>query len=193
MSSPWSDSGASNTFPFLGILHIPKLYKLTNDPIYHNLLWRPISHRKLRDIPKFEGKQREDPGTHITTYHLWCVSNSMVDDIICLWLFPGTLTSNVAKWYIELPHASVNTFGALAMEFLKNFQLPIHYETRTKLLTSLHQDMTTHIFDHTHEWRHRQRLVKALLHDYLLADWFCRSLLSQIAKDVTLGGAITKD
>jgi len=82
MSSPWSDSGASNTLPFLATLDISYLYKLTNDLIYHNLLWLPILHKILTNIPKFEGKQGEDLGTHITTYHLWCVSNSMVDDSI---------------------------------------------------------------------------------------------------------------
>jgi len=88
------------------------------------------------DIPKFDEKQGDDPGTHITTYHLWCVSNSMVDDSVQLCLFPRTLTGNVTKWYIELPCMSVNTFDALAMEFLKHFQLPIRYETGTELLTS---------------------------------------------------------
>jgi len=193
MSSPWSDSGASNTFPFLATLDIPDLYKLTNDPIYHNLLWPPIPPKIPMDIPKFEGKQGEDLGTHITTYHLWCVSNSMVDDSIRLCLFPHTLTRNTTKWYIELPRASVNTFGTLAMEFLKHFQLPIRYESRMELLTSLCHDTTTHISDHIHEWRHRKRLVKAPLPDYLLADWFCKSILPHIAKDVTLGGAVIED
>ena len=77
--------------PFLAILDISDLYKLKNDPIYHNLLWLPIPHKIPTDIPKFEGKQGEDPGTHITTYHLWCVTNSMVDDSIRLCVFPTPL------------------------------------------------------------------------------------------------------
>ena len=121
MSSPWFDLGTSNTFPFLAMIDIPDLYKLTNDPIYHNLLWPPILHKILMDIPKFKWKQGEDLGTHITTYHLWCVSNSMVDDSVQLHIFPCTLIGNVAKWYIELPCMSVNTFDALAMEFLRHF------------------------------------------------------------------------
>ena len=59
-SSPWPKSGASNTFPLLETLDIPYLYKLTNDTIYHNLLWPPIPHKISTDIPKFEGKQGED-------------------------------------------------------------------------------------------------------------------------------------
>jgi len=116
----------------------------------------------------------------------------MVCDSIWIHLFPHTLISNDTKWYIKLPRTSVNTFGALAMEFLNHFQLPIHYKIKTRLLTTLRQDTSTHIFDHIHEWRHRQRLVKAPLPDYLLADWFCKYLLLQITKDVSLGGAVTE-
>ena len=117
----------------------------------------------------------------------------MVDDSVRLHLFPHTLTGNAAKWYIELPRASVNTFDTLAMEFLKHFRLPIRYETGIELLTSFRKDTTTHISNHIHEWRHRQRLVKAPIPDFLLTDWFCKSLFPQIARDVTLGGVVTKD
>lgn len=137
-SSTWSELGASNTFPFLAILDIPDLNKLTNDTIFHNLLWPPILHKIPTDIPNFEGKQGEDLGTHIANYHLWCISNSMVGDSIQLQFFSFTFTDNLAKWYIELPCMSFNTFGALVMEFLKHFQLPICYETRMEIVTSLH-------------------------------------------------------
>jgi len=62
----------------------------------------------------------------------------MVDDSIRLRLFTCTLIGSTTKWYIEIPRVSMNTFGALAMEFLKNFQLPIFYKTGMKLLTTLH-------------------------------------------------------
>ena len=103
------------------------------------------------------------------------------------------LTGNATKWYIELPRATINTFGALATEFLKNFQLPIRFETGTKLLTSLRQDTTTHISDHIHEWSCRKRLVKVPIPDHLLANWFCKSLLPHISKYIGLSGVITKD
>jgi len=115
MSLPWSELGASHTLPFLAMLDIHDLYKLTNDPIYHNLLCLPIPHKITTNIPKFDGKQGEDLGTHITTYHLWCVSKSMVDNSIRLRLFPRTLTRNIAKWYIVLPHTLVNAFETLTI------------------------------------------------------------------------------
>ena len=115
-SSPWSESGAPNNLPFLETLDIPDLYKLTNDPIYHNLPWLLIPHKKPTNIPKFKGKQGEDPGTHITTYHIWRVPNSMVDDSVQR-RFPRTLIGNGTKWYIELPRDSFHDFNSLDTTF----------------------------------------------------------------------------
>ena len=73
------------------------------------------------DIPKFEGKASEDFGEHVTTFHLWCSSNSLHDDSICLRLFQRTLTGPVEKWYIELPRGTYTTVDDLAMTFLNHF------------------------------------------------------------------------
>ena len=134
--------------------------KLTNDPIRHHFALAPVSVKIPINIPKFDGKTGEDPANNITTYHLWCVSNSSLDDSIKLQLFPKTLTSNAAKWFIELPSASFFDFQSLAIAFLTHFQLPIRYETGIELLTSLRQNTTTHISNHIHEWRRHRRLVK---------------------------------
>ena len=88
------------------------------------------------DIEKFNGKISKDPKNHVMNFHLWCSSNSLMDDSIRLWLFQRTLTGVAAKWYIELPQHSFWDFNALAMAFLTHFQLPIRYETTTDLLTS---------------------------------------------------------
>ena len=74
-----------------------------------------------------------------------------------------------------------------------HLQLPIWYDTGTELLTSLRQDTSTHISDHIHEWRRRHRLIKAPIPDQFLADWFVKSLLPVIAKDVALSGAVTEE
>jgi hypothetical protein len=136
-----------------GTLELPDLSRLMNDPIVHNPTWSVVPVKIPADIPKFDGKTGEDPTTHITTYHLWCISNSLLDDNIHLHIFPHTLTGNASKWFIELPTASFNNFNALAMDFLTHFQLPIRYKMGTELLTSLRQNTTTHISDHIHKWR----------------------------------------
>ena len=86
------------------------------------------------------------------TYHLWCSSNSWVDDSIHLRLFQRTLTGAATKWYIELSRGIFQDFNTLSMAFLTHFQLPVHYEAGMHLLTSLKQDKATHISDHIHEW-----------------------------------------
>jgi hypothetical protein len=63
----------------------------------------------------------------------------------------------------------------------------------TELLTSLCQSNSTHIYDHIHEWRRRRRLIKAQIPYQLLADWFMKSLLPPIARDVAMGGVITEE
>ena len=116
-----------------------------------------------------------------------------MDDSIRLRIFQRTLTGIAAKWYIELPQHSLWDFNALLMAFLMHFQLLIWYETGTDLLTSLHQTTYTHISDHIHEWRRRWRLIKDPIPYQLLADLFTNTLLPPIAKDVTMGGAVTKE
>ena len=98
-----------------------------------------------------------------------------------------------AKWCIDLPRASCDNFTALATVFLTHFQLPIRYETGTKLLRNFKQTNATHIYDHIHEWRRRHIMVKTFVPDQLLAEWFIKSLLPSITEDVAKGGVIIEE
>ena len=71
------------------------------------------------------------------TFHLCCSSNFLMDDSTRLRLFQHTLTGMTKKWYIELPQHSFVDFYSLETVFLTHFQLPIHYEMGTDILTSL--------------------------------------------------------
>jgi hypothetical protein len=77
--------------PFLAMLNLPDFSKLMNDPMSHDPTWPPVPTKLPLDIPKFEGKNGEDPGDHVTTFHLWCSSNSLNHDSIRLRLFQCTL------------------------------------------------------------------------------------------------------
>jgi hypothetical protein len=68
--------------PFLANLHLPDLKTLLNDPIYHDMCWPPMPAKFPLDIPKFKSNPNEDPSDHVTTFHLWCSSNSLRDDSI---------------------------------------------------------------------------------------------------------------
>jgi hypothetical protein len=100
------------------------------------------------EIPKFEDKPNEDPSDHVTTFHLWCSSNSLKDDSVQLQLFQRTLIGSVAKWYIELDHSRYSSFGELAMDFLNHFQLPVRYDASTELLANFEHTIADHISDH---------------------------------------------
>ena len=114
----------------------------------HDLAWPAVPTNIPSDIPKFEGKPREDPSKQVTTLHLWCSLNSLHQDSVHLRLFQCTLTGPAVKWYIELPKGAFDLFDDLVMNFLNHFQLPVRYDVGTELLSTFWQDKATHIFDH---------------------------------------------
>jgi hypothetical protein len=120
----------------------------------------PVPTKIPSDIPKFEGKNGEDPGDHFTTFHLWCSSNSLSDDSIRLRLFQRTFIGVAGKWYIRLPRGEYGTFNQLVMVFLNHFEFPIHYDVGLELLSTLRQDIATHILDHIQEWCRWKKLIK---------------------------------
>ena len=94
---------AQPRLPFLATLNLPDLSRLMNDHVSHDPAWPVVPTKVPSDIPKFEGKASEYPGDHVTTFHLWCSSNSLHDDSIRLRLFQHTLMGPAVKSYIELP------------------------------------------------------------------------------------------
>ena len=71
------------------------------------------------------------------------------------------------------------------MTFLNHFQLLVHYDVATELLSKFWQDKATHISDDIQEWCGRKRLIKAFIPPEFLLEWFLKSLLPYIAKDVS--------
>jgi hypothetical protein len=97
----------------------------------------PIPTKLPLDIPKFEGKNGEDPSEHVTTFHLWCLSNSLNHDSIILRLFQCTLIGVASQWYIELPRGTYGSFNQLVVDFLNHFQLPIRYDVGLDIFSTL--------------------------------------------------------
>ena len=143
--------------------------------------------------PKFEAKPNEDPGDHVTTFHLWCSFNSLKDDSVQLWLFQRTLIGSAAKWYIELDHSRYSSFIELAMAFLNYFQLHVRYDIGTKLLANFSQTKADHIFDHIREWRHQKSLIKVPVPPTFLLEWFLKSLVPQLSKYVKTSGVFFEE
>jgi hypothetical protein len=116
-----------------------------------------------------------------------------MDDSIRLRRFQRTLTGAAVKWYIELLRNFVFYFNYLSMAFLMHFQLPIQYETSTELLNSLRKSSCTHISNHIHDWRHWIWLIEHLILDQILVDWFTKSLLPPISRDVSMGNIVVEE
>ena len=47
--------------PFLDTLNLPNLSKLTNDLVSHDSMWPVVAAKLPSDIPKFVGKNGEEP------------------------------------------------------------------------------------------------------------------------------------
>jgi hypothetical protein len=110
---------------YLASLNILDLTKLTNDPILHNPTWPAMQPNFHQTYQSLKGKAGDDPANHVMTFHLWCSSNSIMEDSVRLRLFQRTLTGPSAKWYVEEKSGSHSTFESLAKAFLTFFQLPI--------------------------------------------------------------------
>jgi hypothetical protein len=136
------------------------------------------------DIPKFEGKVGDDPTKNVMTFHLWYSSNNIMDDSIRLWLFQCTLTGPSTKWYVDEKSGPHVTFESLVKAFFTFFQLPIRHENGIEIISEFKQMSATHIADHIHEWCWRCSLCKAETTKQQCLDWFLRSLITLLAKDV---------
>jgi hypothetical protein len=170
--------------PYLASFNIPNLTKLMNDPILHDPTWPNIPTKLPSNIPKFEGKLGEDPANHVMTFHLWLSSNNVMDDSILLRLFQITLTGPSTKWYVDEKSGSHVTFESLAKAFLSFFQLPFLHDTCLEILYEFKQIIAIHIADHNHEWYRQCSLCKEETTKEQHLDWFLKSLVFVISKDV---------
>jgi hypothetical protein len=108
-------------------------------------------------------------------------------------LFQCTLIRSAAKWYIELDCSRYSSFDELEMDFLNHFQLPVRYDVDTELLANFEQTKEDHLLDHIQEWRHRKSLIKVSIPPAFLLEWFLKSLIPQLSKDVATSGVFSKE
>ena len=101
--------------------------------------------------------------------------------------------STAAKWYIEFPSTTFSSFWDLDNAFLSHFQLPVCYDFGTDLLSTFLLDKATHILDHIQEWRRQKILIKATIPPEFLLEWFLKSLLPYISKDVSTSGVTNEE
>jgi hypothetical protein len=97
------------------------------------------------------------------------------------------------KWYIELNPSRYSCFSNLAMVFLNNFQLPVGYDVGTELLANFEKTKVDHISDHIREGRPRKSLIKVLVPPSFQLEWFLKSLVPQLSKDVATSGVFSEE
>jgi hypothetical protein len=69
----------------------------------------------------------------------------------------------------------------------------VRYDTVTKLLANFEQTTTDHISDHIREWRHWKSLIKVLVPPAFLLEWFLKSLVPQLSKEVATLGVFSEE
>jgi hypothetical protein len=79
------------------------------------------------------------------------------------------------------------------MAFLNHFQLPVRYDAGTELLANFEQTSADHISDHIREWRRRKSLIKVPVPPAFLLEWFLKSLVPQLSKDVAISGVFSEE
>jgi hypothetical protein len=145
------------------------------------------------DILKFKGNPSKDPGDHVTNFHLWWSPKSSKGDFVQLRLFQNTLIGGATKWYIELDNSNYAYFNDMAMVFLNDFQLPVRYDVDTELLANFEQTKDNHISDHIREWRRQKSLIKVKVPPAFLLEWFLKSLVPCMSKDVAMSGVFSEE
>ena len=79
------------------------------------------------------------------------------------------------------------------MAFLNHFQLPVRYDIGTKLLENFEQTKADHISDHIREWRRQKSLIKVPIPPTFLLEWFLKSLVPHLSKDVATSGVFSEE
>ena len=60
-------------------------------------------------------------------------------------------------------------------------------------MSTFQRDKATHILDHIQEWQRQKRLIKATIPPDFLLEWFLKSLLPYIFKDVSASGITNEE
>jgi hypothetical protein len=97
------------------------------------------------------------------------------------------------KWYILLPGGMYGNFNQMVLVFLNHFQFLVHYDASIEIFLALRQHKATHISYHIQYWRRQNRLIKSYIPLEFMLEWFLKSLLPYISKDVSTFRSVTSE
>jgi hypothetical protein len=69
----------------------------------------------------------------------------------------------------------------------------VRYDVGTELLANFEQTIANHISNHIQEWRSQKSLIKVPVPPEFLLEWFLKSLVPQLSKDVATSGVFSEE
>jgi hypothetical protein len=69
----------------------------------------------------------------------------------------------------------------------------MRYYVGIELLANFEQMKVDHILDHIREWQHQKSLIKVHVPLAFLLEWFLKSLVPQLSKDVSISGVFSEE
>jgi hypothetical protein len=70
------------------------------------------------------------------------------------------------------------------MVLLNHLKLPVRYDVGTELLANFEKTKADHIYDHIRDWWHRNSLIKVNFPPSFFLEWFLKSLVPYVSKDI---------
>jgi hypothetical protein len=69
----------------------------------------------------------------------------------------------------------------------------VRYDAGTELLANFEQTIADHISNHIQEWRCQKILIKVRVPPTFLLEWFLKSLVPQLSKDIATSGVFSEE
>ena len=73
-------------------------------------------------LPRFYGKEKEDPNEFIFEFDILCRSYDYTTNPHKMKLFPATLKDNALRWFMSLGEGTITTWDRMKHVFLEKYQ-----------------------------------------------------------------------
>ncbi|RYQ85815.1 hypothetical protein HN51_059978 [Arachis hypogaea] len=152
----------------------------------------------IRLLPKFHGRDNEDPHKHLKEFHMLCctmVLRGVNEDQIKLRAFPLSLEGVAKDWLLYLPDGVVQSWVDLKKLFLLKFFPASRAIAITKALIHIKQSQGEDLYNYFERFN---RLIASYpnlpMSEHALIEQFYEGLLDEerMGIDVASGGALRK-
>nr|GEW31957.1 reverse transcriptase domain-containing protein [Tanacetum cinerariifolium] len=106
--------------------------------------------QQVQNSCQFHGLPGDDANKHLGKFLHATQSikvNGVINDALCLYLFPHSLTHHATAWFDRLPMNSINTFEQMAKMFLGKYFPPSMVTKHINEITNFHQRPDESLFE----------------------------------------------